>query len=101
MSYILYMMYWGWKSMCLAWAWYDICLDSWLYIYIYIYIYIYWHEIDMHGNSMIGWWNMDKVWVGRNLMTLIVGAHGGASSNGCNSTDPPGESPWWCLIYWI
>ncbi|QCE14003.1 hypothetical protein DEO72_LG11g1001 [Vigna unguiculata] len=34
---------------------------------------------------------MDKVWVGRNLMTLIVGAHGGASSNGCNSTDPPDQ----------
>ena len=28
---------------------------------------------------------MDKVWVGRNSMTLLVKAHGGASSNGRNS----------------
>jgi len=60
-------------------------------------LYIYWHEIDMHGNPIICWWNTYKVWVGRNLMTLIVGAHGGASSNGRNSTDPPSESSQWCL----
>jgi len=29
-------------------------------------------------------------------MTLIVGAHGGASSNGRNPMDPPSESSWWC-----
>ncbi|QCD86924.1 hypothetical protein DEO72_LG3g1453 [Vigna unguiculata] len=28
---------------------------------------------------------MDKVWVGRNPMTLIEGVHGGASYNGRNS----------------
>jgi len=39
----------------------------------------------MHENSMVGWWNMDKVWVGRNFITLLVGAHAGVSSNGCNS----------------
>jgi len=33
-------------------------------------------------------------------MTLIVEAHGGASSNGRNPMDPPSESPWWRLIYW-
>jgi len=37
---------------------------------------------------------MDKVWVGHNPMTLIVGAHGGASSNGRNPLNPPSESPW-------
>jgi len=40
---------------------------------------------------------MDKVWVGRNPMTLAVGAHGGAPSNGHNPMDIPSESSWWCL----
>jgi len=31
---------------------------------------------------------MDKVWVGRNFVTLLVRVHGGASSNGCNSMNP-------------
>jgi len=34
-------------------------------------------------------------------MTLVVRAHGGASSNGRNPIDPPTESHWWCLIYKI
>jgi len=33
-------------------------------------------------------------------MTLVVRTHGGASSIGRNSMDPPSESHWWCLIYW-
>jgi len=41
---------------------------------------------------------MDKVWVGRNPMTFIVSAHGGASSNGRNPMDPSNGCPWWCLI---
>jgi len=32
-------------------------------------------------------------------MTLVVGAHGSASSNGRNPMDPPRERPWWFLIY--
>jgi len=38
--------------------------------------------------------------VGRNSMTLVVKAHGGASSVGRNPMDPHNESPWWCLTYW-
>jgi len=32
----------------------------------------YGHEIDMHDNSMVGWWSMTMVWVGRNSMNLLV-----------------------------
>jgi len=63
----------------------------------------YWHEIGMHDKSMVGWWDMAMVWVGRNYMNLLVRsrggtlwdgrnsmnflvrAHGCASCNGCNS----------------
>jgi len=37
---------------------------------------------------LIGWCNMLNVCVGRNSMTLIVRAQGGASSIGHNSVDP-------------
>jgi len=40
---------------------------------------------------LIGWWTMFNVWVGRNSMTLVVRAHGGASSIGHNSVDPSEE----------
>jgi len=50
------------------------------YIWIVGYLYMFWHGISMHGNSMTGWWNMNKVWVGRNPM------------------DPSRGSSWWCLI---
>jgi len=33
-------------------------------------------------------------------MTLVVRAHGHASSVGRNPMDLPSESHWWCLIYW-
>ena len=69
-----------------------------MYVWIVGYLYIYWHEVGMHRDSMIGWRNMDKVWIGRNPMTLIVGAQGGASFNGRNPMNPPSESSWWCLI---
>ena len=65
-----------------------------------LYTYTYRHDIGIYGNFLIDWWNMCKVWVGRNSMTLVVRAHGGASSNGHNPMDPPSESPWWCFIYW-
>jgi len=40
---------------------------------------------------------VNKVWVGRNPMTPIMGTHGGALSHGRNFMDPPSESSWWCL----
>jgi len=43
---------------------------------------------------------MYKVLAGRNSMTLVAKAHGGASSVERNSMDPPNGSPWWCLTYW-
>jgi len=46
---------------------------------------------------LIGGWNMFKVWVGHNSMTLVVRDLGGASSVGRNSMDPLKGSPWWCL----
>jgi len=33
-------------------------------------------------------------------MTLVVRAHGGASSVGRNPMDLLRESHWWCLTYW-
>jgi len=65
-----------------------------------LYTYTYRHDINVHGSFLIGWWSMYKVWVGCNSTTLVVMAHGGASSNGRNPMDPPNECPWWCLIYW-
>ena len=90
MLYVLYMIYWDRKLMCLAWAWCDICLIGLANIYTYS------HEIDVHENSKSGWRNMVKVRVGRNPMTFIGSIHGGASPNGRNSVDPPRESSWWC-----
>jgi len=55
------------------------------------------HDISVMGTSWIGGWNMYKVWVGRNSMTLVVRALGGASSVGRNSMDPLKGNPWWCL----
>ena len=66
--------------MCLAWAWCDICLIG------LVNIYTHWHEIDVYENSKSGWINMGKVRVGRNPMTFVGSVHGGASSNGHNST---------------
>jgi len=43
---------------------------------------------------------MYKVWVGRNFMTLVVRALGGASFVEHNPTDLPKRSPWWCPTYW-
>jgi len=50
------------------------------------------HDVSIMG-TLIGWWNMYNVWVGRNSMTLVVRAHDGASSIGRNPMDPPNESP--------
>jgi len=49
------------------------------------------------GKLLICGWNMFKVWVGHNSMTLVVRDLGGASSVGCNSMNPQRESlvvPW-------
>jgi len=35
-----------------------------------------WHEIDMHDKYLLGWWNIIRLWLGRN--STIVS--------------------WWCLI---
>ena len=77
---------------CMNWeAW-----DVWFFVYAWCWYY---------GNFLIDWWNMYKVWVGRNSMTLVVRAHGGSPPNGHNSMGPPRGSPWWCphlldLIPW-
>ena len=44
--------------------------------------YVYWYDAWELYDC---WWNMNKVWVGRNSMTLLVRVYGGASSNGRNS----------------
>jgi len=51
-------------------------LDGWLYILAWNWY--AWEPYDY-------WWNMDKVWVGRNSMTFLVRVHGGTLSNGRNS----------------
>jgi len=53
----------------------------------------YWYAWESHDS----WHGMNKVWVGPNPITPIVGIHGGASSYGRNSIDPPSESFWWYL----
>jgi len=57
-----------------------------------LYDWLFMHDVGIYMNFLIGWWNLYKVWVGRNSMTLVVRAHGGAPPNGRNSMGPPEES---------
>jgi len=43
---------------------------------------------------LVGGWNMFKVWVGHNFMSLVMRDIGGASSVGRNSMGPLKGSPW-------